>query len=447
MQRDDQRDKLLSEFSAMAAVGSVPEPWEKLFYDGTRYFLDARGQFIPMDQRSAVRHLKAAGLTTPECDQALNSIQVEHYVHFAGPIAGMNRGLHQVSGNKLLVTVSPRIIHSQPGTWPTLRATLDGLLGNDPDAGNRQVEIFLGWLKAARESLISGTYRPGQALVLAGPRNCGKSLLIDVIEQALGGRRANPYPSFSGRSNFNGDLVGAELLAVDDEAGSTDIRARRQLGANIKSGLFSGATRIEAKHRGGFVCRPFWRVVMACNDEPENLLVLPPLTEDIGDKITLLRCHRRPLPMISHTMEEKAAFFGQLMAELPAMLHAVESWKIPEDMAEERCRITHYHHPELLRALGELSPEAAMLALVDSLVDAGNLLLPWTGTAAELKAILLKEPTTSRDAERLLGWPLAAGTYLGRLEGNRVTKLSTRKGTQHWRVSPFPQEGGRVEQV
>lgn len=429
----DAQDSLISSTRPKAKTRKV------FLYDGRTYHLDTGAQYVPMDQRSVTRHLKADGLSPDEIELELNRIQESAYISYAGPLAGHQRGIHEASGRKLLATSSPVILRPMPGKWPTLCSVIEGLLGNDPVAGKTQVVVFFGWLKAARESLVSQKRRPGQAMVLAGTRGSGKSLLIDIVERALGGRRSNPYPHFSGRTAFNGDLAGAELLAVDDEAGSTDIRSRRHLAASIKSSLFSGAVRIEGKHRDGFTFRPCWRMVLACNDEPENLLVIPPLTEDIVDKITLFRCHRRPLPMPAHTLDEREKFFETLVAEMPAMLHWLDSWEIPSEFHDDRCGVAHYHHPDLVAALGELAPETALLGLVDMLVDSGNLVLPWTGTAAELRGILINEQSTRRDAERLLSWTQATGGYLGRLEGDRVEALTKRKGIQHWRILPHPE--------
>jgi hypothetical protein len=372
------------------------------YYDGRKYYLDSGREFIPMDTESVKRHLQGQdpGLIKSDIDAGICHIQTKQFVHFAGPLAGMNRGLHIASGYRVLVTSSPTIIPAAPGEWPTLRAVLHGLLGDDPDVGDRQVEVFLGWLKFARESITSGRRRPGQVVALAGPRNCGKSLLIDIMELAMGGRRANPTKYFTGRTAFNADLAGAELLVMDDEAGSTDIRARKNLAAAIKANLFAGAVSIEGKHRTQFTFAPCWRMMMALNDEPEALLVLPPITSDIFDKLTLFRCHRRPLPM-----------------------------------PEERCGVVHFHHPAIVEALHDLSPEAAMLGLIDTAERAGGIALPWTGTAAELRALLVSCTVTGRDAERLLAGPQSAGTYLGRLEGERVAKLTIHDGHQRWRVT------------
>lgn len=433
---------------ALRAAAVDAEPWEpeaktesepqatpaRFFYDGVKYYLDTGREYVPMDARSVSRHLLAGGTARAEIDTALCRIQTDSFIHYAGPLAGLPRGLHEAGGHKLLATTSPRIIQPKPGEWQTLRAVIEGLLD---DTDGPQVITFLAWLKFARESLTAGRRRPGQALALAGPRNCGKSLLIDILEAALGGRRANPYPFFTGRTNFNADIAGAELLAVDDEAGSTDIRPRKALAAALKSNLFAGAVRVEGKHKTAFTFRPCWRMVMALNDEPESLLVLPPLTEDVADKITLLRCHRRPLPMPAHTLTERDAFFGRLLEELPALLEWLERWDVPAALQEERCGVRHFHHPELVACLLELSPEGQLSNLIDAAHHAGALPLPWDGTAAELKTILTACPSTAREAERLLArWQPATGTNLGRLEGERTEKLSVVRGVQRWRINP-----------
>lgn len=437
--------KSLIDFAAVIAppVDEEPEaepethdPVKRFFYDGSRYYLDTYREFVPMDQKSVSRHMKGWTLDREETDIALCQIQTGQYINFAGPLAGHPRGLHNVGGSKLLATVSPVIIKAKAGSWDTLRAVVEGLL-DDPDTGKAQVETFLAWLKIARESLVTNRRRPGQAIALAGPRGSGKSLLIDITEAALGGRRANPYPYFTGRTNFNGDLAGAELLAVDDEAGSTDIRSRRALAANIKSCLFSGAVRIEGKNKTAFTFRPCWRMLLALNDEPEALLVLPPITEDIFDKITLFRCHKRPLPMAAHTLEEREAFFAKLISELPGLLSWLESWEIPAEITEERCGVRWLHHPAILAALHELSPEGQLINLIDAANTGGQLPLPWIGTAAELKGVLCHAVTIAREAEKLLGtWHAAAGSYLARLEGERVKRLPLRDGVQRWQILP-----------
>jgi hypothetical protein len=105
-------------------------------------------------------------------------------------------------------------------------------------------------------------------------------------------------------------------------------------------------------------------------------------------------------------------------------------------LKEERCGVRAYHHPAILAALHELSPEGQLAGLIDTANAAGLLPLPWEGTAAALKGILCQ---SSRDAEKLLGsWAPATGSYLGKLKlvGDRVERLTVRDGTQRWRIFP-----------
>ncbi|MFN9025438.1 MAG: hypothetical protein ACK5VX_04515, partial [Akkermansiaceae bacterium] len=208
----------------------------------------------------------------------------------------------------------------------------------------------------------------------------------------------------------------------------------KNFAANIKSCLFSGKIRVEAKHRCAFTFAPVWRMVIALNDEPEALLILPPMTEDIKDKIHLFHCQQKPLPMPAHTLDEREAFFTTIKSEIPAFLYWLENYEIPQGIREERCGVTFYHNPAVLNSLEELSPEGQLLSIIDTVSAGGGIKLPWEGTAAELKLILCSNESTSRDALRLLDWTAAMGTYLGRLEGKRVERLALLNGIARWRV-------------
>lgn len=435
--------KELSKKRKPLVIPPPKDPSELFFYDGVKYYFDSGKEFIPMDQKSVSRHLRKRGFVTREMvDDALCDIQTHRFINYAGSLAGRERGLHVSNGIKLLAMTSPSIVQPSIAPWPTIQAVIKGLL-DDPDHGSIQTETFLSWLKIARESLVSGRRRPGQALALTGQRGCGKSLLIDIIELALGGRRSNPYAYFTGRTGFNADLAGAELLAVDDDAGSSDIRSRKTFAANIKSCLFSGTVRIEPKHRTGFTFDPVWRMVIALNDEPESLLILPPITEDITDKIHLLHCYKSSLPMPAYTLDEKEAFFAAIKSEMAGFAHWLDKYEIPENLREERCGVKFYHHPYILKILVELSPEGQLLSIIDAVHSDDALLLPWTGTAAELKLILCGHHATAKDASKLLEWTPAIGTYLARLEGNRVERLALKDGITRWKIL----SSGAVEQV
>ena len=203
----------------------------------------------------------------------------------------------------------------------------------------------------------------------------------------MGGRSAKPYQFMTGGTDFNSDLFGAEHLMVEDEQASTDIRARRHLGSQIKNVTVNEEQRLHAKGRDAIIVRPLCRLTISLNDEPENLMVLPPIEDSLEDKIIILRAHKNPMPMPTQTIEQRRAFWGLLMAELPAFLHFLTEWEIPEHLRSERFGIAHYHDPDILREIDALAPEFKLLSLIDTAIflDGSN---EWTGTSEELERML-----------------------------------------------------------
>lgn len=420
----------LAELDGEGVTVDVPSVFPA-FYDGTRFFLDNGKDFVPMDSRSIKAQVKLRGLEGIE--EIVCRIQTEKFIKYHGPLAGKMRGVYESNGDLLLASTGPKIIRSRPGEFPIIRQFIEDLFGGDGHA-ETQVDAFLGWMKTARLAMLAGKRRPGQALVLAGPIACGKTQLIkQVIIPAMGGRDAKPYKFLSGKTGFNSDLLGAEVLVIDDEAASTRIEQRRALGDGIKTSLFASSVRIEGKFKQGFDYAPLWRIVIAVNDQPEALLVLPPLSHDLADKLMILKC-QKALELADDDFE---IWQATIAGELPAFLHAVERFEIEPGNADGRCGVRSFYHPDVVDAISELSPEHQLWSLIAAMESAGGISLPWEGTSAALKALLTSQSSAVRmDADRLLGsWPAACGVYLARLVGKGIEKLPLRDGDQRWRVS------------
>ena len=100
---------------------------------------------------------------------------------------------------------------------------------------------------------------------------------------------ASPYQYMTGATLFNSEMFKAEHLVVEDNAASTDIRARRNFGSFVKTITVNECQPCFGKGRETLNLTPFWRLSISVNDEPENLMVLPPIDESIEDKLILLR--------------------------------------------------------------------------------------------------------------------------------------------------------------
>jgi hypothetical protein len=414
------------------------------FHRGNYWTRNERGSWIMVNESQVKRMLRASGVSpnrpdgchVSPLDERLLAIQGRMDVHYAGPLAGHSADIYTIGEKRILVTESPRLVMPIPGEWPTLHRLVEGLLV-DGDCDQRP--YLYGWLKITLEALLAKQRRPGQVLALCGPHDCGKSLLQNLITTLLGGRAAKPYQFMAGQTPFNADLFEAEHLMIEDDQSSTDIRARRNFGTAIKSITVNETQRCHPKNRQAITLAPFWRVSITVNDEPENLMVLPPMDDSLEDKLMLLRAFKRPMPMPTERMEDRTAFWATLQSELPAFVHFLTTWTIPAELRSHRFGVTHYHHPELVSAIDSLAPEQKLLSLIDGELFHTPAAGAWHGPAAELEIRLTgTDSRCAHEARKLLSWPTACGVYLGRLakgKQGRVEK-NRREDSRDWIIHP-----------
>lgn len=404
-----------------------------------------RGGWIMMNETQIKRVLRASGVSpnrpdgchVSPLDERLLEIQGKMDVHYAGPLAGYQAGAFMAGEKRILVTESPRLVAPAPGGWSTLHQLIEGLLA---DGNCDQRPYLYGWVKVAVEALAKGSIRPGQTLALCGPHDCGKSLLQNLLTRLLGGRSAKPYQFMAGQTTFNADLFEAEHLQIEDDQSSTDIRARRNFGTSIKAFCVNQSHRLHDKGRRAVNdLRPFWRVTITVNDEPENLMVLPPLDDSLGDKLQLLRAFKRPMPMPTESDDERSAFWERLVSELPAFVHFLTTWTIPAELRSSRFGVTHYHHPALVAAIDSLAPEQKLLGLLDGELFTSAAAGAWHGTAAELESQLTgANSRCAYEARKLLSWPTACGVYLARLAKRMPERIAHDRDadSRRWIIQP-----------
>jgi len=416
----------------------------EIFYDPSRAMFwvpNSRDGWVTIKISDVRRILKEKGCRNEtkgkekvsEIDSLLTVFQREFDVDYAGSLAGHRRGVYDIEGKRIPVKDSPVLIEPRHGEWPLLKGIIRNMLGPDQ-------EIFLfGWLKAGFEALYCGKFRVGQALALAGPRDCGKSLLQNLFTDIFGGRSAKPHRYMSGATPFNGELFCCEHLIVEDEEASTDIRARRNFGTKIKEIAANVTSSCHSKYRQAITLPPFWRLSISVNDEPENLMILPPIDESLTDKLIILKAARHPMPMPSVSDEEREIFMAALRAELPHFMEFLTRWKIPDHLISQRYGITHFQHPDILEALGTFAPETKLLELIDAVLFDSIATGSWEGSASELERELKSEGSkVSHEARQLFSFSAACGTYLGRLARiypNRFEGKHTEKGTR-WTINP-----------
>lgn len=429
--------------STADATGAVPQ----YYYDANRkeYLVqNSEGVWLQFTETQFKRILRGRGLggTPPkddplsEQDRAIVETQDTRALIYSGLLAGWRAGVQEIPAGRLLITRGPQLIEPAPGDWFTVKRFLETLLADDAT----QIDVVYGWLKVALEALRAGIFRPGQVLALAGPRDCGKSLWQKIVTVLFGGRFARPYTFMAGRTEFNKDLFEAEHLIVEDDVPSTRLEDRRNFGAKIKEITANEGQRLHAKHRDALLLPVFWRLSVSVNDEPENLMILPPMDESLADKIILLKARTAELPCETESAEGRAHCWQTLTAELPAFVAHLLAWQIPNALRSQRYGVKEFHHPDLLRTLAELAPESKLAELIDAELFSVPPASVWTGSAAELECRLTGSNQIGYDARRLLTFNTACGVYLSRLAVKHPDRYRrTQPATGHvWTIQPPP---------
>jgi hypothetical protein len=289
----------------------------------------------------------------------------------------------------------------------------------------------MGWLSSRYRSVAAARHVPAPMLVLAGEINSGKSLLAWIVAEMLGGRTANPWSSWSGNSLWNDDLVGAELLLMDDCAGNPDIRARRSFGAAFKEAMYPHIVQLRKRNVSAVSVRPVWSVLVCCNDTPEALNVIPPLDPDVADKIALLHVRKVKIPVDTSTAYGIQQFQSMLKAEFSAFAQVLTNWEVPTELRDSRSGIVAWRDPDLLSKVDATSPEKALLELLRITTEiGGNRYDIWNDMPCELSSIEVQarlvqtSSVVKTQAQQLLCYSTACGIYLGKLARDPESGIS-----------------------
>ncbi len=430
---------------------------------GLYWLKNAGMEWEGIDARNFATYLKFQGYcpvvrTKPvadkisEVDHLLAHIKLNCAVQYAGQIAGFKKGVLTNNGQKVLVTREAKIMKPEPGEWPTLDLIFTQMFGHgSPDRENDgpdQLPHFYGWWKHALECLHN-RYDDKRCLCMtfAGSAGCGKTLVKDLISLSLGGRECKPYRFMIGQDNFNGEFIGSELHVVDDEQASTRSRDRSEFGANIKKVVADRYYRIRGMMRDGVVLEMFRCMLICVNREPERLMVLPQLDDDISDKISILLAHKHPMPMPTGAPAEKTEFWNTITGELPHFIHyLLNEYTIAPEMYG-RFGPLAFHHPDLCSDLFQVSRDREFWAQVCRVLKARHFrdaddftgaVWFWHGGAEALYELMSGESTPlSRNEINNLPWTNKVGeclTKISKVYPDRVVKKKV-KGLVQWFIA------------
>lgn len=410
------------------ATSDIQQPPVDAYYDsvkGTYLVENIGGRWLAHSELAFKRILASAGISAAKdketglspADAVILHIQNTRDITFVGPLAGWGVGMHIDNGSRFFVTDPPRPPQRRPGDFPVIEAILTGLFSDGEIYGSTQIDLLLSWVSTAVKTMAAKQFRTGQALLLAGPPGCGKSYFqTQILTPLLGGRMAKCANAFLGGTNFNGELFSAEHLVMEDEFASTKFESRRALGACIRQVTSNVLQYCHPKSRPAITLRPFWRLSVSFNDDPDRIQVVPIMEDDLHNKIILLSCHKFDWPMPFVTAEDKEALTAVIQSELPAFMDFLLTYEIPETVRDERYGVRGWQHPEIMRKVNQVSPEGMLNAIIAGWMTKESS-DEWEGTASQLRSQLVADGDFTREVNELIRSTKHAGYMVARMAG------------------------------
>lgn len=428
---------------------------------------------------------KDSGEVISEMDKVLLHAREARCVEAVLPALAGYRAGHRTlgDGRDVVIRMSPRFYEPVQGDWEVVRRLVhDRLDLGDGDV--KQAVYFHAWCKVALESLMfgePGSFKPGHALVLAGPVGCGKSRLQVMITHLFGGRKADPTAFLMGDDSFNADMMGSEHLMMEELLTSSWSAADRvTLSESIKRMVANESKRMRMMRTDPITVDPFWRFTLSLNNDPDKMRAFPMLTPDFRDKVLMLEVAKKPMPMPTGTAAEQKAFNTAIKAALPGYVYwLLNEFVIPPALmvadGEDATRFgfASFQHPRLAEQLFDDSPAAGLLRLIDQAEFESRSGMPglklwdlvhplntsgrkargaawenqpgvWQGSAEMLEDMLCGHvdgwtSSVSRPASRLLGKGSLI-SMLQRLREDKVDRVDKgdRATARGWRISAAP---------
>lgn len=274
------------------------------------------------------------GESASPLDRAMNTILTSRRVDGAAPFLYHPSDIWESGGRKYLNTSSVKLMPAAPvaEAWgvkfPLIAEVYDNVW-----ASPIYRDVFFAWFKRFYESAEKGKIALGQALALVGPVHCYKSWTIHkILKPALGGFADLGNMANGTNGGFTADVFQSPLAVIDDDKGSSSEEKRRRYSATIKQLVAHGTHMYHKKFETPTEVEWRGRVVLAINDDPISIRLLPDLNQSNEDKtiaLTMQTWANHPGPEVFEGLEQ---------TELPHFLAWLKAWTPPADIIDQKSR-------------------------------------------------------------------------------------------------------------
>lgn len=368
---------------------------DEYWFNGRSFFklLYSSAVSIPKDQ--LILELKQAGFSPKprknqplsEVEGALLTVSNQNRIDEIAPVVFSADRVVAYNGHRILNCSNIKPVDpandGDPSNWPFLHYWLGQLF---VDGDQPALDYFYSWLKRFYQSVINKEFVQGQALLLVGPTNKGKSLLSNRVISGLVGGYADASDYLSGQTRFNKDLGRVAAWVIDDTTSAASFTDQRKATELIKRAVANPRVEYQAKYADAMSIPWTGRVVMSLNMDINSLSVIPSLDSSNRDKLMALRISDEATSdfpantVLEKTIEDELPFFAKFLVD----------WVIPKGVEDVgRFGVKSFIDTTIADAAYDNSSRSTIAELVEFFVkrcrEINDTMTHWKGTLTEFQ--------------------------------------------------------------
>ena len=367
------------------------------WFNGRSFFKLVYGSAVTIPKEQLILELRRAGYSPrskkgqalSEVELAILTISNDNRIDEIAPVVFSKERIvtynsHRILNNANISPVEPAD-DGDPALWPFLDDWLHQLFQNTE---RPTVEYFFAWMKRFYNAVLEKTDEQGQALILVGPTNKGKSLLSNRVISALVGGFADASDYLSGQTNFNKDLAGKAAWVIDDTTSAASFQDQRRANELIKKTVANPRIEYHAKYVDAVSVPWTGRIIFSVNEDANSLSVIPSLDSSNRDKLMALRIRDDatsnfpPNSVVEQIIEEELPHFGRYLLD----------WGVPQEIEGlNRFGVVSYVDKAIATAAYDNSSRSSVSELVEFFVKRareGGMSGFWQGTLTDFQVSL-----------------------------------------------------------
>ncbi len=352
-------DLLGHDFLKEFRTSSIARATTDIWYDGNKYHRKLDGTYISIKKEEFTNYLTVDCSMSTKPDSTGNSPVAQALAHIhsmqrvigaaphiplpAGPIIFQKRRCLNTYDGKPCQPAAGSQKWGPHGEYPFLSAFVDTFF-----FPYHQLPQWKGWAQYFYKSMIEQVCCPGQAIIMQGEQDCGKSFLTRSVLAPLVGGFCDAASYVLGGNAFNSELFQFPLWALDDDTPSTSSYTSGTAHTLLKKLVANEVFMCHQKYEVPTPVQFGGRVAGSINFDEISCRMLPPSDDAIMDKISLFRCATRA-EKPDFIFPSRIETIKLVTKELPYFARGLLDWKAPDEVIpHNRYGVKSFHEESML---------------------------------------------------------------------------------------------------